>query len=231
MNHNKALLIIDAQRGFMPAEEGVRTAMRGFGELPVPDGQAVVAPLNKLTLDFLDHRQTVVTTQDWHPAETAHFSNNPNYVDSWPSHCVAGTPGASLHPELLAAKAVSAHFYKGDVAAKTPDDDTSYTGALAHAASDETLLLPDYLEARGVRRVYIGGLALGDGDKHPLCVDSTAIDLYRKRFDVAVLTDAVEAVLPENRDKCFQKLGELGIRLITTQEAAVEVYNTPVEVT
>ena len=230
MNHNKALLVIDTQCGFMPAEEGVRTAMTGFGELPVPDGQNVVAPLNELTEVFLGHGQTVATTQDWHPKETAHFSEEPNFVDSWPVHCVAHTPGAALHPELIAADRASAHFYKGDVAAETPAEDNSYTGALAHDADDPELLLPDFLEEKDIRRVYIGGLALGDGDKHPLCVDSTAIDLHRKRFDVAVITDAVEAVLPENRQRCFERLGKRGIRLLTAREAAVEVYNTPVEV-
>lgn len=227
-NHNKALIIVDAQRGFMPQEEGDRLGIAGFGELPVPDGQNVVPTLNELTKVFTAHELTIATTQDMHKPGTAHISETPDFVDTWPTHCLEGTPGAELHPDLLAADSTATHFIKGDVVAATPAEDDSYTGALAHNDdSGERILLPDFLRARGATKLYIGGLALGDGKEHPLCVDSTAIDLAKAGFEVTVITDAVEAVVPENREVCFRNLGVLGIRLLDHHEVATEVFNTP----
>lgn len=230
-NHNKALVIIDTQRGFMPAEEGVRLGAPGFGELGVPDAQRIIPVLNKLTRIFADHGMAVVTTQDAHPTETAHFATKPNFVDTWPKHCVAGTPGAELHPELMARDARFAHFIKGDVAAKTPAEDDSYTGALAHHydENEETeMQLPEHLVRVGAKQhIYLGGVALGDGAEHKLCVDSTAFDLLDQGFGVNVITDAVEAVLPQNRDICLRNMAAAGIRLLTATQAIAEVCGTP----
>lgn len=227
-NHNKALIIVDAQRGFMPQEEGERLNIDGFGELPVPEGHNVVPTLNEITEVFAAHDLTIATTQDMHKVGTAHISETPNFVDTWPAHCLEGTPGAELHPELLAADTIATHFIKGDVVAATPAEDDSYTGALAHNDdTDKRILLPDFLRDRGVTKLYIGGLALGDGKEHPLCVDSTAIDMAKAGFEVTVITDAVEAVVPENREVCFRNLGKLGIRLLDHHEVATEVFNTP----
>lgn len=222
--NKEALVIIDAQRGFMPAQEGERLQEPGFGELPVTNGQLIVPQLNELTHTFRKRMLPVATTQDWHPEETAHFAEDPNYVNTWPAHCVADTGGALLHPELYAAHINFdlPHFKKGNVVATSPEDDTSYTGVLAYdLATGETM--PQWLERKKVTSVILGGLALGDGKEYPLCVDSTAIDLFNMGFEVTVVTDAVEAVLPENRAKCFANLGELGVRLATTAEVIAEV--------
>lgn len=229
MNHNKALIIIDAQRGFMPEIEGTRLGVEGFGELTVPNGHLIVPQLNRLTEEFVRHDMTIATTQDMHKAGTAHISESPNFVDTWPAHCLEDTPGAELHPQLLAKGDLATHFIKGDVVATTPAEDNSYTGALAHSIDPNhaDLLLPDFLRQEGITKVYLGGVALGDGDKHPLCVDSTAIDLHNDGFEVSVIKDVVEAVLPENRDICFKNLGKLGIRLISDHDAISEVINTP----
>jgi nicotinamidase-related amidase len=63
--------LIDAQRGFMPAEEGERLGLPGFGELGVPRGEEIVANANAL----LSACVIRFTTQDWHPRETAHFAD------------------------------------------------------------------------------------------------------------------------------------------------------------
>jgi nicotinamidase/pyrazinamidase len=231
MNHNKALLIIDAQRCFMPAEEGQRLGEPGFGELPVPNGHSIVPNTNRLTSVFLREGLPVVTTQDQHPEKTAHFSAHPNFVDTWPVHGRAGTPGGELHPELIAAKEPKvAHFIKGDVAAKAPADDNSYTGALAHRVNpdtDENELLPDYLRKLCVSSVALAGLTLGK-DK-PLCVDSTAVDLLKEGFRVEIVTDAVEVLQPQYRQEILAKLGKMGIRLVKTSEAIAEAYAVPRE--
>jgi nicotinamidase/pyrazinamidase len=227
MSNEKALVIIDAQRGFMPAEEGERLGVPGFGELTVPNGQNVVPPLNRLTVMFAARNLVVATTGDSHWEGTAHISEKPNFIDTWPEHCMEGTPGAELHPELIAGyMPLEHHFIKGDVVAATPEEDDSYTGFLAHYRQQRGLNipLPNYLRnGHGVKTTYLGGVALGDGDQHPLCVDSTAIDFHNDGFEVVVITDAVEAVVPENRELCFHNLSKLGIRLATSDEVAAEV--------
>lgn len=229
MNHNEALVIVDAQRGFMPAEEGERLKVAGFGELTVPDGHRVVYPANRMTEIFLDHQLPVLTTQDMHPEQTAHFSDNPNFVDTWPRHCVAGTAGSELHPRLMAGVAPRvAHFIKGDIAAATPAEDDSYSGALAHREDPETgerQLLPDYLRKLHVATAYVCGLTVGK--ERPLCVDSTAIDLKELGFDVAVVTDAIEAVVPADKEACLRNLGERGIRLVQSHEVVAEAAAIP----
>ena len=226
MNH-QALAIIDTEKCFMPLEEGLRLDNpEGFGELGVPGGEKVVGPINELTETFVRAGLPIVTTQEAHPQETAHFATDeaPNYVNTWPVHGVAGTAGAELHPELLVEQqpSLATRFIKGDASIATPEEDSSYTGALAHQP-ETGQLLPANLREQGVETVYVVGLAIGDGNEHKLCVDSTAVDLKQQGFDVVVVTDATEAVLPENRQKCFKNLGKLGIRLLLTAEARAEI--------
>lgn len=221
-NFNKAFVIVDAQRGFMQASEGERLELPGFGELGVEGGQAIVEPINRLTAAFRRNRFPIATTQDWHPRQTAHFSSDPNFVNTWPVHCVAGTPGAELHPDLIVAQTPEAatRFIKGDIACSSPEDDTSYTGALAYnPQTNHHVDLTTWLTNNHVNDVYVAGLALGDGDEHPLCVDSTAADLQQLGFDVKLVTSAVEAVIPENREICFRNLGNRGVALVTLSEA------------
>jgi nicotinamidase/pyrazinamidase len=218
------LIIVDAQRGFMPASEGERLEKDGFDELGVTDGDKIVSPINRLSAAFARANWPIATTQDYHPSQTAHFSETPNFVDTWPVHCVGGTSGAELHPDLLVAQQpeLATHFIKGDIACTSPADDTSYTGALAY--NPETgVTLPDWLHAQRTKHVYVTGLALGDGSEHKLCVDSTASDLHRQGFDVTLITDATEAVLPENRELCMRRLGASGIHLVTTAELLHEL--------
>lgn len=209
-----ALIIVDAERCFYPATEGERLGMEGFGALGVTNAEKINPLLDRLTELAISSGLEVVHTLDKHPPVTAHFSEQPNYIDTWPVHGVDGTPGSLLHPQLLIARrpALSKEFIKGDVRAMSPDTDTSYTGALAHQR-DSTELLPDYLRDRGVTAVIIGGLAIGDGLEHPLCVDSTALDFKKLGFNVTLMTDATEAVLPENREICFRNLAKAGIQL------------------
>lgn len=215
---NKALVIIDTQRGFMPVSEGERLQLEGFGELGVDGGEKIVPRINQLSERFADRAYPIATTQDYHPMQTAHFSDEPNYINTWPVHCIGGTPGAELHPELHASNDSSTvHFIKGDTPCMSPDDDTSYTGALAYQP-ETGISLPDWLRAQKADEVYVTGLALGDGEDNKLCVDSTAVDLYDHGFEVTLITDATEAVFPENRELCFRRLGLRGIRLATTDE-------------
>jgi nicotinamidase/pyrazinamidase len=232
MNHNKALVIVDAQRCFMPSEEGLALNAEGFGELPVPNGQTIVHPLNKLTLAALIEHTPVLTTQDQHPDITAHFSDNPNFIDTWPVHGRKGTPGGELHPDLLAAIDPNVvHFIKGDEAAKSPAEDTSYSGAVAHHINPETgedETLPDYLHRLDVLHVYIGGLTIGKD--RPLCVDSTAIDLHNQGFNVHLVTDTITALVPGDKDEILYNLKNQGMKLTDSRDAVADMYSTPEEV-
>lgn len=211
MYKHEALGIIDGERCFFPKQEGYRLNLPGFGELGVEGGEKIIDPINLLTHYFRRYNRYIFDTRDQHPEETAHF-------DIWAKHGVANTPGGELHPDLLIAQhpSIVEDFIKGDVVAKTPEEDTSYTGALAH--NTEGLLLPDALRQRNINSVTLTGLALGDGAERKLCVDSTAVDLFNDGFDVTVVSDAVEAVFPEDREVCLQRMGAMGIKIATTAE-------------
>ncbi len=219
----EALIVVDAQRCFMPAEEGERLRVEGFGELPVPHGQEIVPAINRLIEGYVERDIPVLYTRDQHPTNTAHFSNEPNFVNTWPVHGVANTPGGELHPDLLVAQNpnLGHGFDKGTQACLNPEQDDSYTGILARDENGE--LLDDYLNARGITGVAVCGLALGDGAANKLCVDSTAADLAGARFEVTVIDDACEAVVPNMKETCLVNLGRVGIRLANTENILYEI--------
>ena len=100
---SRALIIVDVQNDFC---EG--------GSLAVPGGAAVAAGISAaLRSGDWDH---IVATKDYHVDPGAHFSAHPDFVDSWPAHCVVGTDGASFHPALETSR-VEAVFHKGERAA------------------------------------------------------------------------------------------------------------------
>ena len=142
------------------------------GALAVAEGDRVVATLNALMPRF----GTVVATRDWHPANHRSFTAQGG---EWPPHCVAGTPGAEFHPGLDQG-GIDFTVRK----ATTPDQE-------AYSGFDDTDLAAR-LRERGVRRVFVGGLALD------YCVDATALDAARAGFETYVVEDATRAVFPEN---------------------------------
>lgn len=161
-----ALLIVDVQNDFCPG-----------GALAVPDGDAVVPVMNRLAARAGALGQPVYASRDWHPADSLHFAPQGG---PWPVHCVAGTDGARLHPDLLlpgSAMIVSkgttrdAHGY------------SAFEGTLAGRGS-----LEDDLRARGVTRVIVGGLATD------YCVRASVLDARRLGFDVTVVKDGVRGV-------------------------------------
>ncbi len=141
------------------------------GALAVGAGDEVVPVLNRLAPRF----GTVVATQDWHPADHRSFAAQGG---PWPPHCIAGTHGAALHAALDQSP-IDITIRK----ATTPDQE-------AYSGFDGTDLAAQ-LRARGVRRVYVGGLALD------YCVDATALDAKRAGFDTYVIADATRPVFPE----------------------------------
>ena len=156
-----ALLIVDVQNDFLPG-----------GALAVADGDAVIAPLNRWIARFGAARAPVYATRDWHPPD--HCSFRPQ-GGPWPPHCVAGTDGARF-AAALALPADAVVVSKAD----TPARD-------AYSGFDGTSLAAQ-LRARGVRRVWVGGLATD------YCVRATALDALQAGFEVRLLGEAMRAV-------------------------------------
>jgi nicotinamidase/pyrazinamidase len=166
MTTNSALLIIDVQNDFCPG-----------GALPVPDGDRVVAPLNRAAELFAAARLPVVATRDWHPAVTSHFSA---YGGIWPSHCVQGSRGAEFHPclQLPQGYLLISKGFEVDT-----DSYSAFDGCLADGKS-----LRELLAELGVDKLCVGGLATD------YCVKESVLAALRTGLKVVVLEDAIAGV-------------------------------------
>jgi epoxyqueuosine reductase len=187
-----ALIVVDVQTDFCPG-----------GALGVRGGDEIVPVINDYAARFRAAGAPVFATRDWHPRVTRHFQA---YGGPWPPHCVQGTPGADFHPALrLPPEAVVVS--KG----MDPDED-AYSGFQARDAGGRTL--PEMLAERGVRRVFVGGLATD------YCVRATAIDAVRAGFEVVVLADAIRAVdlQPGDGARAEEEMRRAGVRFTTLAE-------------
>jgi nicotinamidase/pyrazinamidase len=199
------LLVIDVQNDFCPG-----------GNLPVPEGDRVVPIINALAHKF----HHVVATQDWHPAghhsfASAHAGKGPYQTIEvaygpqvlWPDHCVQGTDGAEFHAdlalphlELVIRKGFRPHI--DSYSAIYENDHKTPTG------------LAGYLRERGIKRVFVCGLALD------FCVRYSAEDAKREGFDVVVIEDACRGIDVEGSVKAtLESFARLGIA--TTRSEAI----------
>lgn len=205
---SRALIIVDVQNDFC---EG--------GSLAVPGGAAVAGAIS----EYLDahHGQFdhVVATQDWHIDPGSHFSDTPDYKDSWPPHCVAGTRGAELHPDLD-TEYIQAYFRKGQFAAAysgfegllAPEDAVPtgerQPGGLAAAADAERLAdgdaigLDDWLQSHDVEDVVVVGIATD------YCVKATSLDAVQAGYGVTVVR-SLTAGIAEDLEEAVAEM-ELG---------------------
>jgi nicotinamidase/pyrazinamidase len=136
----------------------------------------------------------VVATRDWHPPNHASFAEQGG---RWPVHCVAGTPGAQLHPGL-ALDGIDAIVDKG----REPQLE-GYSGF-------EATELQELLQTHGVDRVHVAGLALD------YCVRATALDARRSGFDVVLHAGATRAVdaSPGDGERALQELRRAGVQVV-----------------
>jgi nicotinamidase/pyrazinamidase len=191
-----ALLAVDIQNDFCPG-----------GALGVPDGDAVVGPVNRLTRHF----RHIIFTQDWHPADHLSFASSwgkqpYEYAEIgglrqvlWPDHCIQGSIGAAFHPGLR-TEAASMILRKGmhkaldSYSALFENDRTTPTG------------LEGWLRGVGVRSLWLTGLATD------YCVYYTALDALRLGFEVCIVEDAVRGVdvPPGNVERVIAELHGLG---------------------
>lgn len=195
---NDALLVIDVQNCFTPG-----------GSLAVKDGDAVVPVINKLAKGFAN----VVITQDWHTADHVSFASQHQGKKPfetvklkygtqvlWPDHCVQGTEGAGLHKDLAIPHAqlvIRKGFHK----------DTDSYSAFLEADRKTTTGLAGYLKARGVRRVFLTGLATD------FCVAWSALDARKAGFEAAVIEDACRGIdLNGSLAKAWADMTKAGVK-------------------
>ena len=180
----RALVIVDVQNDFCPG-----------GALGVAGGTAVAEGIAEW-VKAKDY-PVVVTTQDWHIDPGAHFNAEPDFRDSWPVHCVAGSAGAELH-SALADVPVTAAFFKGQHSA-------AYSGF--EGATNDGVGLADWLRAHDVDIIDVVGIATD------YCVRATVLDALREGFEVRVLTDLVAAVADETGEAALQEMVGAGAQL------------------
>ena len=184
-----ALIVVDVQNDFAdPA-----------GGLSVAGGDTIVPTVNAEIASASAGGAFVVYTQDWHPPSTPHFAKDGGI---WPVHCVAGTWGAELHPDLVEVA--------GGRVRKGINGEDGYSGfTMRDAQTGETIPteLTDLLRARGIERVVVCGLATD------YCVKATAIDAAALGFETSLLPSAVRAVdlNPGDGDRAIVAMRDAGV--------------------
>lgn len=184
-----ALLVVDVQRDFC---EG--------GSLPVPGGEAAASGISDLIEASNGAYSVVVATRDWHVDPGPHFAapgQDPDYSDSWPVHCVAGTPGAEWHPDLrLPADAVVVS--KGETVA-------AYSGF--EGRCDDGRALADVLRDAGISAVDIVGIATS------YCVKATALDAVKAGFRTRLLAPLTADVDAAQTPATLESLRRKGVKI------------------
>jgi nicotinamidase/pyrazinamidase len=136
----------------------------------------------------------VVATQDHHIDPGTHFSATPDFIDSWPPHCVVGTPGVELHPALQ-PRPFEAVFTKGEYAA-------AYSG---FEGVSDGVPLRTWLTERGVDEVVVCGIATD------YCVRATALDAAAAGFRTTVLLDLTAGISADRVTKTLADFRDAGV--------------------
>ena len=200
----KALIIVDVQNDFCAG-----------GALATDRGAKVAALISEYVEDNHHRYEAVVATQDWHIDPGAHFSDTPDFVDSWPVHCVANTEGAEIHPNLD-TDYIEAYFRKGRYEA-------AYSGFEGLQAPEESVMtgehepgatlddegpktpLADWLDEREIQDVDIVGIATD------YCVLATAKDAVDAGYETRVLIDLTAPVHENKLDEIIAEMEDEGI--------------------
>lgn len=198
---SRALIIVDVQNDFC---EGGSLAVKGGAEVAGAISEYVDAHHGQF-----DH---IVATQDWHIEPGGHFAENPDFIDTWPPHCVAGTRGAELHPDLD-TEYIQAYFQKGQFTAAysgfegiLAPEDAVPTGdrkpgamplpgdAEAFAADEDAIGLDDWLQSHDVEDVVIVGIATD------YCVMATSLDAVQAGYSVTVIRELTAGIAADLDD-------------------------------
>jgi len=190
---SKALFIVDVQNDFT---EG--------GALGVEGGDAVARGISQFLVTHSEDYAVVIASRDWHDGDNdngGHFAaGEPDFVDTWPVHCVGGTPGADYDPGLDLA-AVTHHVKKGQ-------GKPAYS--LYEGTTEDGETVSQLLDAHGVVDVDVVGIATD------YCVRASALDAIEHGRHVRVLTDLVAGVALESSEAALAELAHAGAELATT---------------
>jgi nicotinamidase/pyrazinamidase len=194
----RALVVVDVQRDFC---EG--------GSLAVAGGAAVASAITEyIASPAAGQYACILATRDHHIDPGAHFAAEPDYVDTWPPHCVAGTPGAGFHPALDTSRFEEV-FDKGERAAAYSGFEggsVGFSGGAGPAPRGRSLAA--WLRARGVTEVDIAGIATDH------CVKATAIDAVGLGFATRVLIDLTAGVAADTTAEAVLAMRSRGVGLI-----------------
>ncbi|MBI2435301.1 MAG: nicotinamidase [Candidatus Hydrogenedentes bacterium] len=180
-----ALIAVDVQNDFCPG-----------GALPVQGGANVVPAINRLSPTF----HTLVFSRDWHPPDHCSFSDTPEFRDgSWPVHCVQHSPGAEFHGDLIVP-------LDAKIIDKATEPDTEDYDAFQD--SD----LTEYLRSRGVRRVFVAGLATD------YCVKFTALSSAREGFETWLVLDGCRGVAEATTKAALEEMKQAGVKTCRSPE-------------
>lgn len=178
----RALIVVDVQNDFC---EG--------GSLAVAGGAKVASEIDALLKS--DHGyDLILATRDHHIDPGTHFSDTPDYVDTWPPHCVVDTEGVKQHPNLTFTD-WDGVFDKGEYTAAYSGFEGKYEGQL----------LGEFLKERGVEEIDVCGIATDH------CVNATAEDAIKAGYDVTVLLPFTAAVTPGNVEGLVEGWQDAGI--------------------
>ncbi|MFB8387199.1 isochorismatase family protein [Microbacterium sp. NPDC055910] len=186
---SKALFIVDVQNDFT---EG--------GALGVTGGDAVAEGISRHLAAHAGEYALIVASRDWHDADSdngGHFGAEPDFVDSWPVHCVADTAGADYDPGLT-TDAVTHHVKKGQ-------GRPAYS--LFEGETEDGHTVARLLEEHGVLEVDVTGIATDH------CVRASALDAIAVGRRVRIFTDLVAGVAPESTEAALAELAHAGAEL------------------
>jgi len=181
-----ALILVDMQRDFMPG-----------GALPVPEGDKIIPRLNQYTRLFSSLGLPVFFTRDWHPPDHISFKEQGGV---WPPHCVQNTEGALFHKDLFIPQDNRFIISKG-----TSKDFDAYSGF-------QGTVLDSLLRERGIRRVFVGGVATD------YCVKNTVLGAINLGYEAFLLLDGIKGVdvNPGDSERAIEEMlraGAVGISI------------------
>jgi nicotinamidase/pyrazinamidase len=186
----RALFIVDVQNDFTE-----------HGALGVVGGDEVAERITRFLADHADDYGLVVASRDWHDADNdngGHFSSEPDFIDTWPVHCVAGTRGAE-YDDVFDPTSVSHHLKKGQ-------GKPAYS--LFEGVEDDGTTAAQLLDRHGILDIDVVGLATD------YCVRASALDAIAHGRRVRVFTDLVAGVHPDSSERALAEIAHAGAELI-----------------
>jgi nicotinamidase-related amidase len=193
IDKDSALIIVDVQKDFCIG-----------GALAVPHGDDVVAILNEYIKGFEKVGALIYATRDWHPLNHISFKSQGG---PWPEHCIQNTEGSEFHKDLKLSE-TTVIVSKG-----TNPSRESYSGFDGTDLGDE-------LKSKGVRKVFVGGLATD------YCVKETVLDAIKLGFTTVLAVDAIRGVnvKPGDSDRAIKEMVKRGVKKVTLDDVVIENF-------